>query len=346
MSLSSLKKNKDVTQLRFFESILSQMNEACIIIDLSFEIKLFNPSARKIFLEHSPQLGQTITNWSDGAFVNDILNQINDTSNKSSTVQLASGIYLTISIKRIESSKSIVGYILIVSDVTDQMMLRRELETNKRLKYLGTLAATVAHEIKNPLAVIKGYLSMLETEPKMFETYSNKIMRSVNTIDRTIQTILDYSRPVSIRKVIISTDILLNDIMSYVDTAHASRGEVSFEIESNNLLEQFTQDEYHLKSCVMHLINNAYESITGHGRVVLTVDLTKKQIAFSINDTGKGISEMDHENIFQPMYSTKIKGTGLGLPTVKKTIDALGGELKITSVVGEGTQIQAIIPLN
>ena len=101
-------------------------------------------------------------------------------------------------------------------------------KTNNRLRYLGTLAATVAHEIKNPLAVIKGYLSMLDMQPEMFETYANKIIKSVNTIDRTIQTILDYSRPVSIRKVLINTDVLLNDIVSYVDTAHASRSDVSF----------------------------------------------------------------------------------------------------------------------
>ena len=104
------------------------MNEACIIIDLLYQIKLINPSARNIFLKQSPKLGQVITSWSDVTFVNEIINQINNKSNKQSTIEINTGAFLSVSVKPIVSSRSIVGYILILSDVTDQMLLRRELE--------------------------------------------------------------------------------------------------------------------------------------------------------------------------------------------------------------------------
>ncbi|WP_320009177.1 ATP-binding protein [Maridesulfovibrio sp.] len=241
-----------------------------------------------------------------------------------------------------------------IADMTRSKALQ-QMEHHNRMASIGRLAAGVAHEINNPLAIINekaGLLKDLFTFSKSYEADErllglvDSVLSSVERCGRITKRLLGFSRqsdmefrPVYPRKVIETVLSFLNKEAEYrcID--------VSVDVD-DNIYEVIT-DRGKLEQVLLNLINNAFQAMKDGGSLQIKVSLSEKgQIIFSVKDNGCGIPASDLKRIFEPFYSTKKQsgGTGLGLSITYGLVQDLGGEMHVQSELGKGTEFSFSLP--
>ncbi|WP_415718450.1 sensor histidine kinase [Maridesulfovibrio sp.] len=241
-----------------------------------------------------------------------------------------------------------------IADMTRSKALQ-QMEHHNRMASIGRLAAGVAHEINNPLAIINekaGLLKDLFTFSKSYEADErllglvDSVLSSVERCGRITKRLLGFSRqsdmefrPVYPRKVIETVLSFLNKEAEYrcID--------VSVDVD-DNIYEVIT-DRGKLEQVLLNLINNAFQAMKDGGSLQIKVSLSEKgQIFFSVKDNGCGIPASDLKRIFEPFYSTKKQsgGTGLGLSITYGLVQDLGGEMHVQSELGKGTEFSFSLP--
>lgn len=219
------------------------------------------------------------------------------------------------------------GVLVQVHDRSQIRDLEHCVQHSERLAALGQMGATLAHEIRNPLGGIVGFASLLKNELDSpdHKELTEKILSGAKVLDQLVTNVLDYARPLSLH---FTTCSLLNVLK---ESAELCLGTVKIETEDENIT--IRADKERLKLVFINLIRNAFEA--GSPDVLIRV---KKSGTIEIQDFGCGIEEDSLNKIFTPFYTTKTKGTGLGLPEVQKVINAHGWEIKVlSSTKGKGT---------
>ncbi|HEX2960348.1 MAG: HAMP domain-containing histidine kinase [Ignavibacteria bacterium] len=222
------------------------------------------------------------------------------------------------------------------------MMMHNEIQDNK-LQILGKLAASLAHEIRNPLSAIKlnlDFVSMSDISPEVKESIT-ACMEAAKRIQAIVETTLDFSRstlsdcfPQSLNEVV----TLAVEIMSA--RAKILNIEVAAELETDLPKIYFNKNK--ILQVVLNLMTNAFEAIEKNGKVSLktyreTMD-GNNFVTLEVQDTGKGISEENKEMIFNDFYTNKKEGTGLGLSVCRSILDEFGATISFTSSLGEGSR--------
>ena len=223
----------------------------------------------------------------------------------------------------------------------------KRLVQQERIAALGRAAAQVAHEVKNPLAGLLLYSLHLknkmgnasETEASLVD----KIVDTINHLNCRVEQILGFARPVSLTL----RPANLNQIIS--DTLELLRPQITAnKIEVHvSLREQAASgmmDESSMRGALMNLMLNAIEAMPDGGTLRTASDRTDETLQLEITDTGRGIDEEEAKNIFEPFYTTKKQGLGLGMPYAKKIIEQHGGTISVDSKIGEGTRICISLP--
>jgi PAS domain S-box-containing protein len=265
--------------------------------------------------------------------------------------------YITLSDKKkeIEVSSSFVhdkltqyqGLIILLRDVTQIQKLQIIANRNDRMKDLGEMAATVAHEIRNPLGGIRGYASLLirdlENFPHLKEMVTN-IIEGTKSLEKLVNNVLHFSRPIQIHPQNHDLCILIKEIVKFIKVDPSLPK--SIEIQTHFLQPSFFVhvDKEIFKSAILNLIMNAVQSIEEKGKIILSVSKHYENCIISISDTGKGIDEKDIDKIFSPFFTTKEKGNGLGLSEAYKIIQAHFGSIDVHSQT-EGTTFTITLPL-
>ncbi len=234
--------------------------------------------------------------------------------------------------------------VFVFEDVTEVEKMKERLERDERLRAMGEMAARISHEIKNPLGSMELFLSILLEEnlkPKV-KDYIGHIRFGVKTIDRIINNILSFTRPKTLvlRKGGIAS--LVQNTLDFMDLSIKSRGiTVSF-----TCLEETdcTFDPDLMKLVIMNLLSNAVEAVEAEGKVAVNVRPQGEYVLLAISDTGSGMAEETRKNIFNPFFTTKDKGVGLGLFIVHNIVQAHGGYIEVESVVGSGSSFLIFIP--
>jgi signal transduction histidine kinase len=257
--------------------------------------------------------------------------------------------------------------------VEEKVRLERDLATRERLATLGQMAATVAHEVKNPLSSIKSIVQVMREEDGL-AAYSRDLELIVSEIDRLNQTVsqlLAFSRPgnadarqVQLSELVDSTVALLGN--------EAREGGVSVTAGKMCEVKLTGAQAAALREALSNLIVNAVqasrrddrvsidasiEPMNGSGglsverrrtQATLRATAADRRLVLSITDTGSGIPEESQRRIFEPFYTTKARGTGLGLAIVQRRIAEIGGVVELTSPVedGHGTRFRLVIPLS
>jgi signal transduction histidine kinase len=225
----------------------------------------------------------------------------------------------------------------------------RKLEKAKHLADIGTLAATVAHELRNPLATIK--IAVYNIRKKMqdarIEQHLTNIEGVIEESSQIINNLLFYSRiRMPERKNINLHDILLECIS--VSEQQFKEKDVSVVTKIATLKDfSFEADPMHMKELFSNILNNAYDAIAG-GKGTIEIDADFSDAAFlkiSFRDTGEGINPADIEKIINPFFTTKSKGTGLGLTVCNQIINLYEGKIKIESEKGKGTTVTVVLPV-
>lgn len=228
---------------------------------------------------------------------------------------------------------------------------QEELIRRERLSVLGQLTATVAHELRNPLSAIRNSVYALKelfaAKGIVLERPLGRIERSIGRCDRIVTDLLDYARSRQLQCTPLNLDQWLDEILDEQKMpAHAT---LDRKLGTAGVVVAFDPDR--LRRVVVNLIENAAQSQTEEalrGRNLEIEVATREighEIEISIRDTGPGISPEVLPKIFEPLFSTKSFGTGLGLPTVKQIVEQHGGHIEITSQLGAGTRAVVRLPL-
>jgi len=229
-------------------------------------------------------------------------------------------------------------------------MHKQEMDRAGQLATVGELAASVAHELKNPVMGIGNALEIIleeNTELKEKEIFE-EMRAEVARMAKTIQDLLDFARPREPE----FAPVDLHEILRHVARFYKEQ----FHHESVILTEELSApaatiygDEELLKQVFVNLLLNAFQACApGSGRIGMhsANSADKKLIAIAINDNGKGISAGDIDRIFKPFFTTKHRGTGLGLSVSRSIVEQHGGKVRVQSSVGKGTEFVIEFPLN
>jgi len=225
----------------------------------------------------------------------------------------------------------------------------------ERLASIGELAASVAHEIKNPLAGISGAVQVLADDfppgdPRREVT--SQILRQSERMDKTIRDLLNYAQPLQGEP----SPVDLNEVLDracFIALPNPARSGVRIRREYAAALPRTMADGKHLEQAFLNLILNATQAMPGGGELSLSTLLRetpepegpRREIEVVVKDTGVGIPPEIREKIFSPFYTTRTQGTGLGLSITRKIVEQGGGTITVESEPGAGTAFKVTIPV-
>jgi signal transduction histidine kinase len=205
-----------------------------------------------------------------------------------------------------------------------------ELVKSERLATIGTMASRIAHDLKNPLTIMHTYAEMLTPEilAKLDSKDKEKWLRMQNSIfdmDRIIEDVLDFARTTEIKKKSSSILSILKLAMNHVKYSYG----VTVNLPEENV--KIKCDARKIEGVLSNLINNAVHAVDGHGEVDISISSDSDFLTIKVSDSGPGIPENNLEKIFEPMYTTKSTGTGLGLLICKSIVEQHGGSISVSN---------------
>lgn len=241
----------------------------------------------------------------------------------------------------------IIGAVGIFKDLTERKQLEEQVNRSSRLATLGELMAGVAHEIRNPLTSIKGFLQYFQAErdEKEWQDYLPMMLREVDRMNSIIESLLYFSRPCQAS--VTPTDLgeLLKSALMLVSARGDSNG-ISFDINVQDNIPAVELDREQFKQVVLNLLINSVQAMGNSGQVSIKVSCHAEtdEIILEFSDSGPGIPEEIREKVFDPFFTTKKTGTGLGLAVVQRIVSARGGRAIIEDGSGAGALLRIIIP--
>lgn len=248
---------------------------------------------------------------------------------------------LVVKIIPIRNGNQTVGAFEIIKDVTEAKRMEMMMHQSDKLSLVGELAAGVAHEIRNPLTTLKGFLDILE--PEINSTYAQLMQSELERINIIVNEFLFLAKPKevdfkpnSIKKIINNVILLLEPQSNLKNIQLASY------INDNEI--DINCDENQLKQVFINILKNAMESMPNGGNVHVKINTYNDHISIQFKDEGCGIPEEHLERLGEPFYTTKADGTGLGLLITKKIIQNHNGQLIVKSEVDKGTLVEILLP--
>lgn len=255
--------------------------------------------------------------------------------------------HISASTTRLKNSRDqIIGAVVVFKDLTEQYRLQEQVRRAEKLATMGELMAGVAHEIRNPLTAIKGFVQYLrETDSEAErQEYMPIISKEVDRINSVIEEMLYFSKAYPVRRRQLDFNAVVAATLLLVDNK-ARRGRVAFIRDLADELPEVQGDEEQLRQMVLNLVINALQAIEGAGQVVVRTWHKTNSVCLQVSDSGSGILPQDMERIYDPFFTTKQNGTGLGLAVVQRIISSHCGKLELESVWGKGTTVRVCLPL-
>lgn len=371
--LKSTKKSSGTspaTDSTLYAMILENIDRAVVAFDQKGRITLFNPAAEALMQRSSRQIiGQHYHELFKDQET--LLYLVKVALEEGRSITDDEGLYLHRSnaaplpvnayaapIYANQGNQS--GAVMIIRDLSRIKELEGTLRRADRLSMLGTLAAGLAHEIKNPLGGIKGaaqLLSMELTEENSMQDYTRIMVKEVERINFIIEELMDLGNPRPPEIGDVDLTKTLNDIILLQREAVRSQS-IKFTLKLDPSIPPVQGDEGLLTRLFLNLVKNAREAISREGEVLIETRIASSyhmtgpgrrsspMVDITIKDTGCGIAEEEMDRIFTPYFTTKSKGSGLGLAISQKIIEDHHGLLKIESSPGKGTTMIVSLPLH
>jgi len=224
---------------------------------------------------------------------------------------------------------------------------QRQVEQTQKLSLAGQIAAGVAHEIKNPLASIKGAADILtddETSPEERAEFKEILQGEVRRIDTTVAEFLEFARPREPRRERMNWSNEARQTARQLDTQVQAEGiDIHVDVDEDLWIRGDTEQ---LRQMTLNLILNAMEAAPRGGTIAVRLSRRRDWALLKVEDNGVGIEPEALSRIFEPFYTTRPSGSGLGLAIVKTIVDAHNGTIDVKSVVGGGTTFEVALPLD
>ena len=354
----------------FLKAVLDSSTEYAILVtDLKGDIVLFNRGAELMFqYEAERVLGRSawalICDEGEGAASQNPL-CLEGTTEEQHAVQ-----ELEIKMKRRDGSRFIasiatttvqtasghwLGRLAIIKDLTierqqaeELRQMQEQLTRNEKIAVLGRMAAQVTHEVRNPLAGLRLYAMHLkgkvadklsESEMSLIE----KILKNVDHLADTTEQILNVARPLNLTLQPKRIEPIINDCLQLVESQiSSSRVEVKLDLATETTI---LIDEASIRSALVNILLNSIQAMPTGGILAITSRNSDDQFLLTIADTGSGMTIEQAEKVFEPFYTTKSAGLGLGMPFAKRIIEQHHGSIQVRSHPGEGTAVEIKLPV-
>lgn len=232
-------------------------------------------------------------------------------------------------------------------NITRRMEMEHRLQQSEKLASIGELSTYIAHEIRNPLFTISGFANSLVRNKDVDEKVREKlsiILDESRRLDVILKSIINFTRPTEAEVTMVDINELAASTMEVMGLGLSKQGiELVMALEAGVAMVKANPEV--IKQCLINLVKNAIEAMEeGGGVLTISTAMNHDYAALTVEDTGVGIEPEVREKIFSPFFSTKGKGSGLGLAQTRKIMDEIGGEVDLTSTVGKGTRITLLLP--
>ncbi len=229
--------------------------------------------------------------------------------------------------------------------VQSKLALEREMQHREKLAAIGQLAATVAHEIRNPITGAKCLLQQVGDELNgnaQGKEYVQLALEDLDRVEQSVSQLLTFARKEDFQFTEQDvTDLVRSTVQRFV--AQTSEKAVAVQIQDSAPMWA-TIDEEKMRRTLLNLLANARDAVNGNGTITVSLAAAGPDVEIQVSDNGQGLSQEDQKRIFEPFFTTKEKGTGLGLAIAKKIIEGHGGQISVTSTLGKGTTFTLTIP--
>ena len=355
---------------RFFRHIVSSMRNGVIAIHRDGTVALMNDEACRIFAL-TPQARDV------GRPFSEVFRERPD------VIRVLSGAFEMTTLPnraelRLKDMDRVIGYtlsqvkddvdraigaVLFFKDLTQVEQLEERERLRDRLASLGEMAAGIAHELKNPLAgieVMAGLLRRQVPDSKDAQSLLADIMSEAKLANAIVVEMLEFVRPIRLQVERTNLAEVLRQAITLAETKVA-RGGASVQLEIDPTLPMIDGDQYQLCQVFTNLLTNAFEALDGRGgvRIKAVAEALEQDPAFTsdapaptpavivdVSDDGPGVPADLSDRIFDPFFTTKPQGSGLGLPIVRKIVDAHEGRIDLTSTPGSGTRFRVTLPVS
>ncbi len=353
-------------------NVLKNVELSVLIVNNDLQIRRFTPFAQELFKIKPSDVGRSITDFQLGLSAEELEKAIRNVTTKlvAATKEVSGGQgrvyemhiqpYLTV-------DKKVDGAVLSLVDITDRKKLEneqkrhfegleqkvseqaKELVNAERLSAIGATAGMVGHDIRNPLQAITGDVYLVKTElasiPESEEKKSaleslQEIEKNIDYINKIVADLQDFARPLKPNAEETDLKLIIDELLS--KNGLPENIEVSVKVEGE--ARKVVADSTFINRIMFNLFNNAVQAMPEGGKLTIHVYKEAKDVVISVKDTGVGISEDVKSKLFTPMFTTKAKGQGFGLPVIKRMTEALGGTVTFESQEGKGTTFIIRLP--
>jgi len=326
---------------RFNQYVVENTPSGLFTTDLSGRILIFNRAAEEITgLSHTEVFGRMAQE------VFPFMGQLGERNRAEETVEFqGEKKVIGLSVSRMRDAKGKeIGFIGVFQDLTELKRMAKEIKEKEQWATIGELSANMAHEIRNPLASLKGSVEMLK-EGSASSEHKDKLMSiALSEMDRLNTIIVDfltYSRPSSIELRDADLSTILNKTVDLLRSRSPENVTIAKDYPERMVMKA---DPMKLEQVFLNLGINALEAMPGGGDLEIGASLNNGTVEITFSDTGEGIEPTRQEKVFYPFYTSKAGGTGLGLSIAYRIVEDHGGHITVTSAPGEGTTFSIILP--
>lgn len=340
-----------------WKAIIESAVDGIVVIDSSGRIEAFNPAAERLFgYREAEVLGQNVKLL--------MPEQYRDEHDKYLASYLATGkrsiigkgrevtgrrrdgstfpMHLSVGEMLVDREPKFTG---IIHDLTERVRMEQQLREQTALARLGEMAAVVAHEVKNPLAAIRAAVQTLARDvpaDSPGHLVVPQIVGRIDALSALMHELLLFARPPRPRVAPVNVESLVRGTVEFLKS-DPELANVTMSVEGN--APPIVADSELLKIVLSNVIVNSGQAMQGVGRVRVDIGATEQVCSIAIEDNGPGIPHEVRGMIFTPFFTTKRRGTGLGLPTAKRLVEAHGGTIDLECPPGGGTLVIVRVPI-
>ncbi len=370
-----LQKEVDYHQLETFNrNIVQSLDSGLLTIDLEGKINFLNRTAEKILRRKEEELrNQSVYDLFPK--MNEVMEEVRRKSFQDHSEyqryettlidEKGHKIYLGFSISPLtDPDGKVIGHTLIFQDITRFKEMEEQMKRFDRMAAIGSLAAGLAHEIRNPLASLSGSIQVLKSELSLDESQGHLmeiILRESERLNALITDFLLFAHPPQTRPQPVKIETVLEETLELFSHSPSCHEGIRLVQTSSGQIGEVTVDPDQIRQVLWNLLINASQSLSNGGEIRVHLEKgdpsswrgalpffssndSKSWIKISIEDTGIGIPPEEKEKIFEPFYTTKENGTGLGLSIVHKIVENHKGLIKVESEVGKGSTFTVFLP--
>ena len=339
-------------------STLENMAEGVIFIDPSDKVTMCNREIEKTWKVKNEEIFNKSVKDDQVPYIGGIASNITESFRKGietsqhQEIKIKDGFLYNTYSAIIDPSGKYWGTVLTSHDITERKKLEQQLLHSERLATIGEMSAKVAHEIRNPLSSISLNTELLYDEisndngekKSDAENLIQSILNEVDTLTEMSDEYLRFARFPRLDTKPVSVNSVLIELSKFFNKERLQRG-IALKENYASDLPLILLDINQIKQAFLNILKNSFEAMPDGGKISISTRLKDDNIVVSITDTGSGISKEDVQRVFDPFYSAKVNGTGLGLALTMKTVEGHRGEIICKSTIDKGTTMVISFPI-